>query len=108
MADIEQVPGTLNITQMVRGEAMSFQTVHDGDLTADTFAATINNAGATVALAMSKTYGGVSLKTTLTYTLSAANSATLVESLLPWKVVQTSGGVARTIIAGLWGVATWK
>lgn len=108
MAEIEQIPGTLNISQMVKGEAMSFQTVHDGDITGDTFAATINNAGATVTLAMTKTYSGVSLKTTLSYTLSAADSATLVESLLPWKVVQTSGGVARTIIAGTWGVASWK
>lgn len=104
MASIEQIPGELNINAMKKGEAFAFQTIHDGDITADTFTASINNAGTSVPLGITASYSGVSLKTTLTYTLTAANSATLHLSVLNWSMVQTSGGVARTILAGKWGV----
>lgn len=104
MADIEQVPGTLNITQMTRGVAFAFQTVHDGDITGDTFAATIQNGPTVVPIGITASYNGTSLKTTLTYTLTAANSATLLLSVLSWKMVQTTSGVARPILAGTWGV----
>ena len=104
MANIEQVPGELNITAMKKGEAFAFQTIHDGDITADTFVATINNAGVSVPLTVTKSYNGTSLKTTLSYSLSAVNSATLKLAVLSWSMVQTSSGVSRTILAGKWGV----
>jgi len=104
MANIEQVPGELNIISIIGGEAFSFSTIHDGDVSADTFAATIDNGGNAVSIDLSISYSASTLKTTIVYTLSAAKSASLGKGILTWKNVQTSGGVARTILRGTWGV----
>jgi hypothetical protein len=104
MASIDQSPGELNISSMIHGEAMSFQTIHDGDITADTFSATIVcDDGMTVPLGITKSYSSTTLKTTLTYTLTAINSALIPIGQHYWQMVKTSSGVARSILAGGWG-----
>jgi hypothetical protein len=100
MANIAQFPAELNISRIVKGEAFVFQTIHDGNITADTFAATIKNGSSTITLTLGISYSAITLKTTITYTLSAANSALLAASGVTWKMVQTSGGIARTILFG--------
>ena len=41
MESIDQSPGALDMSTMIQGEAVAFQTQHDGDITADTFYAAI-------------------------------------------------------------------
>ena len=104
MADISQSPGILNIGYMVRGDPYSFQTLFDGDITVDTFTASIKNNGTSWALAISKSYNSTTLKTTLTFTLTEAISDTLELGVFRWSLIQISNGVPRTVLAGTWGV----
>ena len=104
MANIELSPGKLNISYMSLGYPISFQTVHDGDITADTFVASIDtSSGAVIPIGIVKTYSAITLKTTLHYTLTAANSALLPMNVSNWKLIQTTGGVSRKLIIGTWG-----
>jgi len=105
MASIDQSPGALDFTSMIQGEAVAFQTIHDGDITADTFyAAIVTDSGTTVALGITAVYvGGTTLKTTLTYTLTAVNAALIPLGQHYWYMMQTTSGVARTILMGKWG-----
>jgi hypothetical protein len=105
MASIEQSPGTLDISYMRKGYAFAFQTIHDGDITADTFDATIyNDDGTFIVLTVGKSYNGTSLKTTISYNLTAVNSALLQLGTQRWEMVQTTSAVPRVMLAGAWGV----
>jgi hypothetical protein len=105
MAEIEQSPGELNISKIIRGDDLSFTASFDGDATADTFAARIDNGNlADVDFVVSKSYSGITLKTTLVFTLTAVQTATLEQSTLPWYCTQTTGGLTRTLLAGRIGV----
>jgi hypothetical protein len=104
MADISLTPGELNITYMSKGYPISFQTVHDGNITADTFVASIKiSASVSLPIAIVKTYNSTTQKTTLSYNLTAENSALLPFDVVTWKLIQTSGGVSRPLIIGTWG-----
>jgi hypothetical protein len=104
MASIDQSPGALDFTSMIQGEAVAFQTIHDGDITADTFyAAIVTDSGTTIAIGVTKSYDSVGLKTTLSYTLTAINSALIPIGQHYWYMQETTGGVARTILMGKWG-----
>lgn len=105
MASIEQSPGPLDITYMRKGYAFSFQTIHDGDISADTITAAVYcDNGTSVPLGITKSYNGTSLKTTVTYTLTAINSALLKAGSQEWEMVHTSSGIPRVLLAGIWGV----
>jgi len=106
MADISREPGKLNILSMRKGYPFTFQAVYDGDITADTFVATIyNDNGTTVPLGVTAVYvGGTTLKTTLTFTLTAVNSALLQAGTQYWEMVRTTGGASFPELAGSWGV----
>ena len=107
MADIEQAPGELNITKIVQGDDVAWTATFSGDATADIFAAAIDVGSAPdVIIAVGKSYSGVTLKTTLTFTLTAVQTAALPLSTLPWYCTQTSGGAVRTLLAGRIGVYT--
>lgn len=100
MATIAQKPGLLDIDYIVLGDAFAFQCVFTGDLTADTFTAVVNDADGDVSLSVNQSYSAGTGKTTVTFTLSAANSALLSEGTLSWRADQVSGGVSRNILAG--------
>ena len=105
MADIEQTPGELNITKIIKGDDFTFSIVMDGDVSADTFVAKIDNGNlADVTITVSKSYSGITLKTTITFTLTAAQTATLELSVLPWYCTWTAGGLIRTLLTGTIGV----
>ena len=104
MASIEQSPGPLDITSMIQGEAMAFQTIHDGDITTSTlYAAVVTDSGVTVPIGITASYSGTTLKTTLTYTLTAINAALIPVGQHYWYMIQTASGVARTLLMGKWG-----
>jgi hypothetical protein len=104
MASIDQSPGALDMSSMIQGEAVAFQTIHDGDITADTFyAAIVTDSGVTIPLGITKSYSGTTIKTTLTYTLTAINSALIPIGQHYWYMQQTTSGVPRTILMGKWG-----
>jgi hypothetical protein len=104
MASIDQSPGALDMTSMIQGEALAFQTIHDGDITADTFyAAVVTDTGVTVVLGITSSYSGTTLKTTLTYTLTSVNAALIPLGQHYWYMLHTVGGVARTDLMGKWG-----
>jgi hypothetical protein len=103
MASIDQSPGVLDMTSMIQGEALAFQTVHDGDITADTFYAVIvTDSGISVPLTVTNSYNVSTTKTTLTYTLTSANSAYIPIGNHYWYMQQTSGGIPRTMLMGKW------
>ena len=105
MADIEQAPGELNITKIIRGDDFTFSIVMDGDVSSDTFVAKIDNGNLPdVTIATAKSYSGITLKTTITFTLTAAQTATLEMSILPWYCTWTTGLLIRTLLAGTIGV----
>ena len=105
MADIEQAPGEINITKIIRGDDFTFTASFLGDATGDTFSAKIDNGNlADVTISVGKSYSGVTLKTTLTFTITAAQSATLEMSTLQWYCTQVSGGATRTLFQGTIGV----
>lgn len=103
MATISQQPGTLDMAYMIQGEAVSFQTIHDGDITGDTFyAAIIWSDTNIVQLLVTSSYSLAAQKTTLNYTLSAVSSAAIPIGQHYWYMTQTSNGVSRTILMGKW------
>lgn len=105
MADIEQSPGTLNISKLIKGDDFTFSIVMDGDVSADTFVAKIDNGNLPdVTITIGKTYSGITLKTTITFTLTAVQTATLELSTLPWYCTWTAGGKIRTLLTGTMGV----
>lgn len=105
MADIEQAPGELNISRIIRGDDLSFTVSFDGDATADTFAARIDNGNLPdVVFVVSKSYSGITLKTTLVFSLTAVQTASLEQSTLPWYCTQVTGGLTRTLLSGRIGV----
>jgi hypothetical protein len=105
MADIEQAPGELNISRLIRGDDFSFTVSFDGDATADTFAARIDNGNlADVVFVVSKSYSGITDKTTLVFTLTAVQTALLEQSTLPWYCTQVTGTLTRTLLSGRIGV----
>jgi hypothetical protein len=103
MADIEQVPGNLNITRMTQGEAFAFQTIHIGNISGDSFSAIIESNGNYIPIGLAISYSGSTNKTTITYTITAEQSASLDNGTWYWSMVQTSHGIARTILSGTWG-----
>ena len=105
MAEIEQAPGEINISKIIRGDDMAFSVFFLGDATGDTFSAKIDNGNlADVTIAISKSYSAVTLKTTLTFTITAVQSAILELSILPWYCTQVTGGTMRTLFQGTIGV----
>ena len=104
MADIEQTPGELNIPRIIKGDDFAWTAVFDGDATADTWTAKVRNGSlADITLSVVATYSGVTLKTTLTFTITAAQSAILVEAMHPWYCLKVSGGATRTFLQGTIG-----
>ena len=104
MASIDQSPGALDMSSMIQGEAVAFQTIHDGDITADTFyAAIVADSGTTIIIGVTTSYDNILLKTTLSYTLTKENSALIPIGQHYWYMQETTGGVARTILMGKWG-----
>lgn len=104
MADIEQVAGELNISRMYQGESMSLTTYHTGDLTGDTFTASVENGATDLELAITKTYSSVTLKTSVVIALSMIQSALLTVGVHQWKLTQKHGSDVRIIVRGNWGV----
>ncbi len=102
MADIGQSPGELNINPVVRGDDYAFQLQYAGDVTADTFVGTIHNIGGDVLFGITKsvTVTPDPIVTTLTLVLTAAKTALMTLSLLPWNLTRTSSGAVRTEIVG--------
>jgi hypothetical protein len=102
MATITQVPGQLNV-QSTRNQAISFACNFSGDLTTSTFVATLLNGATTVTLSNTVVYDG-STTTAVTITLSAAQAATLTLADYNWQLIQTTSGIARTVLAGNWEI----
>ena len=104
MAEIFEKPGQLDITYMNIGYPFTFQTIHDGDLTGNTYVATINlYNGIKIPIGITKSYDNVTFKTTLTYTLTKSNSALLLPNVNQWILIETSGGQERLLLVGKWG-----
>ena len=104
MAEIAQEPGKIDITYMNKGYAYTFQTRHNGDITANTFESFINDVnGSTIPLTVTKEYNAGLSKTILTHYLSAGNSALLtIGHANRWACVQTANSIPRPILAGNW------
>lgn len=105
MADIEQTSGELNMTATVYGEAVTFYSLHSGDITADLIEAVITDStGLEVSLTVTMNYDSTATQTTVRYDLSAVDAATLALGVANWKMTQTHSGIPRRILAGIWGV----
>jgi len=105
MASIEQSPGELNISRIIRGDDFTFSVSFEGDATADTFVAKIDNGNlADVTITVGKSYSAITLKTTLTFTITSVQSAGLEMSTLQWYCTQATGSVIRTLLQGIIGV----
>ena len=100
MPTISQVPGQLNI-RMTANQAMAFSCAFAGDLTSSTWTGTLNNGSTTVSLTVSAVYDG-STTTNVAVSISAIQAATLTLADYTWQLIQTTGGTARTVIAGQW------
>jgi mannose/fructose-specific phosphotransferase system component IIA len=100
MATISQVPGNLNI-RMTANQSMAFSCAFDGNLSADTWGATLNNGATTVTLTVSAVYDAVAT-TNVAISISAVQAQTLTLADYTWQLIQTTSGVARTVLAGQW------
>ena len=99
MATIRKRPGELNI-EMIKGESFAFELIYDGDISADTITASVNNNGTLIPMAIVKTYSSVTQKTTINLSISLAQSATLDMGDLDWYMVRAN----RKEVAGKWTV----
>lgn len=104
MAVIAQRPGPLDILAVIRGEQLTFWTIHAGDITGDGISASVENNSTTVNFGIVKTYDAGLDETTITYTLTAAQCASLSLGTLEWSMVHTISSIPRTELAGVFEV----
>ena len=102
MADIgSRSIGELNIHKVIQGYQRTFKTIHPGDLSAATISASVGD----VALGVVKSaYDDVSNTTTITYTLTAENSALLSLGRIGWQMILTENSIPVPYLAGYFEV----
>jgi hypothetical protein len=98
MADLEQIPGELNLS-FVGGDDFIFTATISGDYSAHTHSAKIYDGNKEVA---SFTVVPVYLapNSTMTFTLTDTQTLSAIPSALSWYYTQTLAGITRTILSG--------
>lgn len=97
MADLEQLPGELNL-QFVAGDDLVFTAAFTGDISAYTHTAFVYS-GSKLIATFTVTDSYTDPTTTVTFTLT--DTQTLISSIpLTWKYIQDNAGDKRTILAG--------
>ena len=103
MADIgSRSVGNLNVKKVIKGYQRTFMTVHPGDISANTFTATVDElpVGTTIS------YNSETEKTSVHYTLSAENSALLSVGRHSWRMIMTENSMPVPYLEGFFEVET--
>jgi hypothetical protein len=103
MADIgSRSVGNLNVKKVIKGYQRTFMTVHPGDISANTFTATVDAfpVGTTVS------YDAITEKTYVHYTITAENSALLSVGRHAWHMIMTENSVPVPYLEGFFEVET--
>jgi hypothetical protein len=98
MANIEQVPGALDI-KLVQGDDFTFTASFVGDITLYTHTAFISDGEKNIAtFTVTDTFG--TPNTVVSFNLTDAQTALLPLGTMSWYYVQVNGDDTRTILAG--------
>lgn len=104
MATISQYPGIIDLEYTNKGYSVSFKTIHDGDLTGNVYESFVSHNNDKIPIGMTLLYNGVDDTTSITFILSAENSALLDEGQTRWACIETQGVTEIPLFIGKWMV----
>lgn len=98
MADLEQIPGELNLS-FNGGDDFVFTATFAGDYTSSTHVAYVYNGNKLVAtFSIIDTYSAPN--TVVEFTLTDTQTLAAIPNDLSWHYIMTTSGVSRTLLAG--------